>query len=212
MLLDPKGHWERAYADGDAGLSWTEPVPRRSVQAIASLGLDPAAPILDVGGGSSGLAGELIRAGYSDVTVLDLSAAALSLARRRLGGDAARVAWIATDLRSWSPQRRYELWHDRAVLHFFVDPNERQRYAEILRSALLPESYVVITTFPADGPAQCSGLPVLGSSPQQICALLGPEFTLLDSSAEQHVTPRGVPQPFVRVIARRARDEARHPG
>jgi SAM-dependent methyltransferase len=200
---DRKQHWERAYADGDANLSWTEPVPQRSVDAIASLRLDPAAPIIDIGGGSSGLAGELIRGGHRDVTVLDLSRAALALARQQLGHDAERVTWTATDVLSWSPEPHYVLWHDRAVLHFFVDSDQRDRYAQALDAALRPPAHVVITTFAPDGPTSCSGLPVLGSSPEEIMALLGPRFTMIDSSAEDHITPRGLPQRFVRVIAKR---------
>jgi trans-aconitate methyltransferase len=152
---------------GVRDVSWYQPEPEVSLELIDELGVGRNDAILDVGGGGSSLAARLLARGFSDITVLDVSSRALQLAREDLGAEAARVHWIARDLLRWSPQRRYDLWHerrydlwhDRAVLHFLVEGAERERYLETLRSATRGGAKVVIGTFAADGPARCSGLP-----------------------------------------------------
>ena len=196
-------HWDAAYAEGDEHRSWTQDRPRASLSAIHSVLRSLEAPIIDVGGGSSPLAAELVAAGYTDVTVLDLSPAALQLAQQRLGDRAEGVIWLAADLLDWEPPRRYELWHDRATLHFFVDRAARERYADVARAAIAPGGYAVIATFAPDGPTQCSGLPVRRSSADEIASMLGAGFSLVSSDSELHRTPGGAVQPFTWAILRR---------
>ena len=198
-------YWDTAYGEGDATKSWTQDHPVASLSMIqAALEDRKSDAIIDIGGGSSSLAGELVAAGYRDVTVLDLSVAALYLARRRMGAQATRVAWVVADLLDWEPPRRYALWHDRATLHFFVDDADRQRYADVARSAIEPGGHAVIATFAPDGPTDCSGLPVRRYSPQDIARLLGEEFTLARADHQVHRTPGGVEQPFTWLVLRRA--------
>lgn len=196
-------HWDRAYAGGDATNSWTEACALPSAEAIRAVAAGLDAPILDVGGGSSRLAGELVAAGYRDVTVLDISSAALELARQQLGERASDVTWLSTDLLAWQPERRYAVWHDRAVLHFFTDPAQRRRYVETLERALRPGGHAVIATFAAEGPERCSGLPVQRSSAEDLLALLGEQFTAVAAGRLTHRTPGGHEQPFTRLTARR---------
>jgi trans-aconitate methyltransferase len=160
--------------------------------------------IVDIGGGSSPLAAELVDAGYGDVSVLDLSPAALELARQRMGASAAQVRWIVADALQWEPERQYALWHDRATLHFFVDDTDRQRYADTARGAIEPGGHAVIATFAPDGPTECSGLPVRRSAMEEVAQLLGDEFTLLRGDRELHQTPGGGEQPFTWVVLQRA--------
>jgi len=129
--------------------------------------------MLDVGGGASRLLRALLAAGYRDLSVLDVSKTALSLAQSRLGKNAERITWIAADLLAWGPPRRYFVWHDRAVLHFFVDPDDRRAYAQTLHKAVGPGGYAIIAGFAPSGPEQCSGLPVNRSSADDILDLLG---------------------------------------
>ncbi|MGZ6709803.1 MAG: class I SAM-dependent methyltransferase [Solirubrobacteraceae bacterium] len=198
-------HWNATYAGGDEGCSWTQAHPARSLEAIAATGAPKHAPIIDVGGGSSSLAGALLAAGYTDVTVLDISPAALRLARDRLGERAREVAWLTADVLAWRPARRYAVWHDRAVLHFFCDEPDRRAYADTLRAALVPGGHVIIATFAPDGPDRCSGLPVRRSSAGDILELLVGDFAPVRSDREDHRTPSGALQPFTWVVARRIR-------
>jgi trans-aconitate methyltransferase len=130
------------------------------LRAIERVVPDRDAAIVDIGGGSSRLSGALLAAGYRDVTVLDVSETALALARSRLGKSADRIAWVAADLVAWRPPRRYFVWHDRAVLHFFVDADDRRAYAQTLHEALAPGGYAIIACFAPTAPDRCSGLPV----------------------------------------------------
>lgn len=198
-------HWDAAYADGDDDRSWTQERPTESLEAVACITQCPDAPLIDVGGGSSRLTAALLDAGHSDITVLDLSDAALALSRRRLGPRADTVTWLAADLLTWEPTRQYAIWHDRAVLHFFTDPTDRSRYVDSLRSALMPGGHAIIATFAPGGPDHCSGLPVQRSSAQDIADLLGHDFRLLRAHVREHRTPSGAAQPFTWVIAQRAR-------
>ena len=189
-------HWGAAYAErGVRGVSWYQAAPRVSLDLIEALGVDHDAAVVDVGGGSSSLADELLDQGFVDVSVLDLSAAALAETRRRLPA-AAHVTLVHEDLLVWRPARRFDLWHDRAVFHFLVAPDDRAGYLQTLRSAIRPEGFVVLATFAPDGPESCSALPVARYSAQDLADLLGAEFDLRETRREEHVTPGGVVQPF----------------
>jgi len=146
-------HWDKVYAERTLSeLSWFEPEPTMSLEVIESLRLDPAAPIVDVGGGASSLVDALLERGHLDLTVLDLSAVALRAARDRIGRRSSMVHWAATDLREWRPTRRYRLWHDRAVFHFLVDPADRKHYRDLLVRGVEPGGFVLLATFAPDGP------------------------------------------------------------
>ncbi len=198
-------HWNRVYETKQPHeVSWYQPGPGRSLALIEALALAHDAAIVDVGGGTSGLARQLLELGFTDVTVLDISAPALELARADLGRDATRVRWLEQDLLSWSPDRRYDLWHDRAVFHFLVAARDRQHYADLLHSALRPGGKAIVGTFAADGPTSCSGLPVARYNPDMLAAALGGAFTTLATSREEHHTPGGSTQPFTWVTLERA--------
>jgi trans-aconitate methyltransferase len=189
-------HWDVAYAEGGVKpLSWAEAVPRVSLELIDGLGVGRDAAVIDVGGGNSMLADNLIKQGFTDVSVLDISATALRQARRRID-ETTPVTFLHEDLLVWRPTRHYGLWHDRAVFHFLVDPHERQMYLQTLQSALRGAGFVVLATFAPEGPERCSGLPVTRYSETELAHLLGDGFQLLDGRREEHTTPAGVKQPF----------------
>jgi len=173
-----------------------------SLELIEALGISRDAVVIDVGGGTSVLAEHLVERGFVDVSVLDVSAAALAEARRRLVGDAAPVSWLHEDLLVWRPERQFDLWHDRAVFHFLVASDDRDKYLQTLRSAIRDEGFVVLATFAPDGPGFCSGLPVARYSVAELVHLLGAGFELLETRREEHITPRGMMQPFTWVAGR----------
>lgn len=198
MSADPAAHWQRIHeTHGPGEVSWYEPAPERSLELIRAADIPLEAPLLDVGGGAGLLVDHLLRSGYGDVTVLDLAPAALGQARARLGPAAARATWIVADITSFVPERRYLLWHDRAVLHFLLRPEEQRRYLAALRKGLAPHGHVVLATFGPEGPEQCSGLPVQRYSLAALEALLGAGFQLRSSRIHQHRTPGGATQQFL---------------
>jgi SAM-dependent methyltransferase len=196
------GHWDAAYQGRGDDVSWFQVEPQPSLDLIGELAAGPDTAIIDVGGGASMLVDRLAERGFIDLTVLDISQAALETGRRRLPG--VPVTWLRADLLTWLPQRRYGVWHDRAVLHFLTDPADRAVYLATLRAALEPGGAVVLGVFAPDGPASCSGLPVARYSPQELAGLLGPAFTLVHTRGEEHTTPAGGHQPFTWLTARKA--------
>ena len=196
-------HWDETYAAGDAERSWFQRAPAMSLAMLDAAGVTAADSVLDVGGGASPLAGALLDRGFGDVTVLDVSAVAIQLNWRRLGTRAAQVQWLLADLRGWQPERHYQAWHDRAVLHFMTDAAGQEQYRQALDAATGPGAVAVIGCFAPDGPAQCSGLPVARHSPADLARLLGDGWVLLAEEREEHVTPAGAVQPFTWVALRK---------
>lgn len=190
-------HWERTYAERQIGdLSWTEAVPVMSLELIAQAGLTSDAAIIDVGGGASRLAGELLRLGHSDITVADISGEALERAKADLGENADRVEWVEADVRDHDFSRRFDLWHDRAVFHFMVDAADRGRYLAVLDRSLRPGGHLILATFGPDGPTMCSGLPVARYGAEEIAGVLGDGYELRSSQLVEHRTPSGNSQQF----------------
>ncbi|MBS1881270.1 MAG: methyltransferase domain-containing protein [Actinobacteria bacterium] len=191
-------HWERRYRERRADeLSWTEAAPTASLELIAAARLPRQAGILDAGGGAAGLAAALSQAGYTDLTVADISAAALARARAGLGERAAAIIWVEADLRDHDFGRRFELWHDRAAFHFMVTEADREGYLRTLERSLAPGGHLVLAGFGPAGPSECSGLPVARRDAEEIAALLGDGYALVSSHPHQHRTPSGAVQEFV---------------
>jgi trans-aconitate methyltransferase len=190
-------HWERIYGEkADDEVSWHQARPATSLRLIANAGPGAGARIVDVGGGASRLVDALLDTGFQHVTVLDLAEAALDKAKRRVGRRASSVAWVQADVTCWAPEAAFDVWHDRAVFHFMVRPEDREAYRGTLRRALRPGGQAIIATFAPDGPERCSGLPVARYDPEALAAELGDGFRLVESCREDHVTPSGKVQRF----------------
>ena len=203
--MDAKQHWEHIYATkAPDRVSWYQPHAQRSLDFIRRTGVDRAEAIIDVGGGASTLVDDLVTEGFEQVTVLDLSAKALEVARQRLGGRAAKVNWIEADVtRATLPPEAYAVWHDRAVFHFLTEAGDRQRYVENVRRAVRAGGHVIVATFATDGPDHCSGLEVVRYDPESLHEEFGGEFELVESEREAHATPFGTEQRFVWCYCRR---------
>ena len=120
--LSRQHHWEKVYTTrGESEVSWFQETPALSLELIELVGAMQNSAIIDIGGGASRLVDNLVSRGFEDLTVLDLSAAALGSARSRLGDKANRVTWITADVTSWQPPRTYDVWHDRAAFHFLTE-------------------------------------------------------------------------------------------
>jgi len=199
MIKNPerKGHWESVYRQKSADqTSWHQDVPQLSLAMIARAKLEPSSPILDIGGGASLLVDYLLEQGYSDLTILDISAAALEQAKARLGNRAGVPCWVQAEVTRFSPVRQYGLWHDRAAFHFLTDPEERQSYVNVLTRSLASQGQAIIATFSPQGPEKCSGLDIVQYDASRISEVLGPAYVLLEQQEELHVTPSGGEQWF----------------
>jgi hypothetical protein len=194
---EPRAHWDGVYGASRADeVSWFQSEPELSLKLIHRTGIRKNAAIVDVGGGASTLVDHLLHEGYRDLTVLDIARAALEQAQARLGADADSVTWTVSDVTAWRPKRQFELWHDRAVLHFLTLADEQRAYADALRSALAHGGWAIIGGFAPNGPLICSGLAVVRHDAASLAGLLGESFELMETHGEIHVTPRGREQAF----------------
>ncbi|WEX76079.1 class I SAM-dependent methyltransferase [Sinorhizobium numidicum] len=190
-------HWENVYTrKGEDEVSWFQESPTPSLELIAEVGATPETAIVDIGGGASRLVDSLAVKGFRAVTVLDLSGAALTAAKARLGDRAASIRWIVADVTMWQPKESYDIWHDRGTFHFLTEATERAAYIERLHKGLRTGGHAIIATFAPDGPERCSGLPVMRYSPESLAETLGNAFRLVDSRRHEHSTPWGSKQSF----------------
>lgn len=204
MATDATDHWERVYGDKSADrVSWYQALPRQSLDLVAATGAPRDAGIIDIGGGASALAGCLLDRGYTDLAVADISAAAMKHAQSALGPRADAIDWIVADVRDHDFARQYDIWHDRAVFHFMVEPEHRAQYLATLGQGLRPGGHVILATFGPQGPQQCSNLPVARYDESGLEAALGDEFDLRSSHLDVHETPGGAGQQFIYAWFRR---------
>jgi trans-aconitate methyltransferase len=193
---DRQTHWQSIYATkGESEVSWFQDDAQPSLALVEEVA-SPSSAIIDIGGGASRLADALYDRDFLDLTVLDLSAAALAASKARIGRRAKHIQWIVADVTTWEPLRVYDVWHDRAAFHFMVAEADRAVYLSRLARALKPGGHAIIATFAPDGPEQCSGLPVRRYDAETLGQALGPEFRLVGTRHHEHVTPLGAAQPF----------------
>lgn len=196
-MSERKNHWEKVYRDkSPIAVSWYQREPGLSLSLIARAELPLDAPIIDVGGGASTLVDSLCDAGYTDVSVLDVSASALAHSKNRLAQKGNMVHWYEEDVTCFKPPRRFALWHDRAVFHFLTSRSDRANYIAVLKRALKPGGHLVMLTFAIDGPVKCSGLDIVQYDADKLSAELGPDFELVETGHEVHITPAGNQQKF----------------
>jgi ubiquinone/menaquinone biosynthesis C-methylase UbiE len=197
--MDRKKHWEQVYSTKEPNsVSWFQEHAEQSLRLIHATDLGTDAAIIDIGGGASTLVDDLVREAYRDITVLDLSASALVMARQRTGERAKDIEWIEGDITEVQlPAARFDIWHDRAVFHFLTEADSRRRYVEQVMHAVRPGGHIIIATFAENGPEKCSGLPVMRYSPTALHAEFGNDFELLSHEQEVHSTPFGTTQQFI---------------
>jgi len=203
--MNTKTHWEHIYeTKAPTQVSWYQEHAKFSLQYIQNTGIRKTDHIIDVGGGASNLVDDLIADGFQKISVLDVSGAALQLARQRLGAHAVDVNWIEADITQADlPYQAYDVWHDRAVFHFLTQSADRQHYIDIVQHAVRKGGHVIVATFAPDGPERCSGLEVVRYSPESLHGEFGDDFELIDSTHQTHQTPFGTEQKFIYCYCRR---------
>ena len=200
LILDQsKEHWESVYQKkSPKEVSWFQEIPSKSLEFIELSGVGKDAKIIDVGGGASLLVYFLIKKGFANVTVLDISLKSLEESKRQLGAQAAFVKWIEADITKTDlPHQSFDFWHDRAVFHFLTNPEDRAKYITLLNQSLKPGGFFLIATFSLSGPPKCSGLDVCHYSAETLSRELGSNFKLIAQAEEKHKTPFNTVQDFV---------------
>lgn len=203
--MNDKEHWEGVYrSKSHDAVSWYRPHLETSLRLIWRASSDAQSSIIDAGGGASTLVDDLIAAGYQNLTVVDISASALEITKRRLGPAAEGVRWIVADVRTVSlPSHSIDVWHDRAVFHFLTSLEDRRAYVQNVLRSVRPGGHVIIASFGSGGPERCSGLPVVRYNPASLQSELGNSLPVIETLEEVHRTPWGAAQQFIYVHCRR---------
>jgi SAM-dependent methyltransferase len=205
-MEDAARHWDSVFATKATDeVSWFQAVPATSLRLMKRWA-SATGSVIDIGAGASTLVDSLVDGGWTDVSILDVSEAALMMVRNRLDRRADTVTFVNADVRSWHPNRTYDAWHDRAVFHFLVNPTDRDRYVATATQAIAPGGVLVLATFAADGPIECSGLPTSRYDTDELVHIFGSAFALEHAEREVHTTPFGSIQPFSWVVLRRSID------
>jgi len=196
QVYDAKTHWENVYQTKKSNeVSWYQEKPKTSLKLVGEIDLDKNSEIIDVGAGDSKLVDNLLDLGFKNITVLDISPTALNRAKKRLGNQAKSVKWVVSDLREFETKDRYDLWHDRAVLHFLTKEEDISKYVELVRKFLKPKGYIIVSTFSKNGPKKCSGLDIRQYSEDSMKKLFS-SFEHITSFEEEHLTPWEASQIF----------------
>lgn len=191
-----KKHWETVYETKNPDqVSWTQDVPKTSLDFIHSFGLTKTAKVIDIGGGDSKLVDFLLDEGFENVTVLDISAKALEKAKQRLGDKAEKVHWLVSDITEFQPDTTYDVWHDRATFHFLTTKEQVSKYMDTARKAV--SGFLTIGTFSDNGPKKCSGLDIKQYTEETLTAELRNGFEKIRCVTEDHVTPFDTTQNFL---------------
>ena len=203
--MSTPAHWDAAYAAGDTTRGWYQPSASTSLQFLTESAPDTSASIVDIGAGASVFVDDALAAGYRDITLVDHSPISLAVAHERLGARGDSVTWVEVDLCEWQPTRTYDVWHDRAVLHFLLDASAIADYQRSLQEATHPGSLIIIGVFGPEGPTMCAGLPVRRYDPLTITELLGDSVEILDQQTHDHIRPDNGTQQYLWTAARRVR-------
>ncbi|HET9717566.1 MAG TPA: class I SAM-dependent methyltransferase [Pseudolabrys sp.] len=195
--LGRQAHWENVYATKDENaVSWFQERADISLELIRATGVNANAAIIDIGAGASRLVDALISEGFRDITILDVAEKALAKSKARVPARGAQVQWVVADVTTWEPTQKFDVWHDRAALHFLTEPSDRNAYAKRVQKAVRTGGHVIIGTFAPDGPERCSGLPVVRHDAASLGEILGHSFTLVETRRHEHVTPTSNIQRF----------------
>lgn len=196
--MDKKEHWENIYQTKKlTEVSWYQQVPQTSLDLLKEYNVPYNAKIIDIGGGESFFVDHLLKLGYSDITVLDISEEAIIKTKKRLGKDAVKVNWIVSDVADFRPVFKYDFWHDRAAFHFLTDSENINAYLKAVKQGLTENGILVIGTFSESGPTKCSGITIKQYSKDSLIEQFSSGFKILNSFTTDHITPFDTVQNFI---------------
>jgi len=196
MNITKKAHWENVYETKMPNqVSWTQEVPKTSIDLLNACKLEKTDSIIDVGGGESRFVDYLIAEGYENITVLDISASALEKTQKRLGENANKVNWIVSDITEFQPNSTFDVWHDRATFHFLTNEQDRTQYLNLVNQHI--NKFMILGAFSEQGPQKCSGLEVQQYNELKLSELFNPQFELISCQTENHITPFETEQNFI---------------
>ncbi len=199
-------HWDKTYTREVKKLGWYEENPEESLKLIEKCGLNKEASILNVGAGASTLIDELVKLDYKNIIANDISSNALDKLKVRIGNDSSKVKWIVDDLTHPTELNHLgeiDLWHDRAVLHFFNEPEEQNSYFDLIQKLVKKNGFVIIASFNLNGAEKCSGLYVFRYNKEMIQKRLGSNFELIEAFDHTYTNPFGDTREYIYALFQR---------
>jgi len=196
--LNKKDHWEKIYETKQpTEVSWFQVYPKTSMEFVNLFELPKNAKIIDIGGGDSNFVDSLLENGFTNITVLDISANAIERAKKRLGDKADSVTWIVSDVTDFNPSVQYDFWHDRAAFHFLTTEELADKYVDIAKKGIAKNGYLILGTFSESGPLKCSGLEIKQYSEKEMSRKFENGFRRIKCIHEDHMTPFNTVQNFL---------------
>jgi len=205
---DFEKHWNNAYQKTPVdSLGWYEEDPIPSMELISECNLPNDALIFNAGVGAATLIELLLNKGYTNIVVNDIAAAALTELKNNLTAHKnAEVQFIVDDLTNPSELlklKNVDLWHDRAVLHFFTTEQQQKTYFNLIKKVIAPNGYVILAEFNLEGAKKCSGLDVFNYNEAMLQERLGNDFKLLKSFNYTYTQPSGGLREYVYTLFQR---------
>ncbi len=198
MISNNEKHWNDIYnTKAEDEVSWFQRYPKTSMEFVELFNLPLTANIIDIGGGDSHFVDALLDKGFINIWVLDISAAAIEKAKRRLGERASKVHWIVSDVIDFEPPVHFDFWHDRAAFHFLTNEDNVYKYVSIAEDAIKKDGYLILGTFSENGPTKCSGLEIKQYSEASMSARFEVGFDRIKCVQEDHITPINTRQNFL---------------
>lgn len=196
--MERKEHWENVFSTKtEKEVSWYQEYPHTSVEYIKAMNMPLDARIIDIGGGDSYLMDALLDLGYTNLTLLDISAKAIERIKARLGEKSSKVTFIVSDIFDFKPIEPYDFWHDRACFHFLTKTKDIEHYESLAAQGIVPEGHLFIGTFSKNGPLKCSGLEISQYTMERIRFVFENDFTPNGCFTEDHKTPFDTIQNFL---------------
>tara|TARA_B100001287_G_scaffold265695_1_gene258867 strand:- start:116 stop:730 length:615 start_codon:yes stop_codon:yes gene_type:complete len=193
--MEDKKHWENIYLTKKIdGVSWYEKNPNQSLKLIKKYSIGNSDKVIDVGCGKSFLADNLLKMGYKNISLLDISSNALNEVDKRLKSN--DVNFIETNILDFTSDDNFDIWHDRAVFHFITEEKKIKKYVTQCNKYLNNGGFLIIGTFAEDGPLKCSGLKIKRYSINDLVNLFKGNFRLIEGFNNSHQTPFNTEQKF----------------
>lgn len=208
QAYDFERHWSDAYRKTPVkSLGWYEENPIPSLELIGSCNLPDDSLIFNAGAGASTLIECLLNDGFTNIAVNDISSSALLELRNSLSEHShSNVEFIVDDLTdptSLLDLKNVDLWHDRAVLHFFTEEEQRQSYFDLLKKKVKVDGFVILAEFNLEGAKKCCGLDVYNYNEVMLQDYLGSNFELLKSFNYTYTQPSGNTREYVYTLFKR---------
>jgi len=195
QIMDKKKHWENIYKTKEINrVSWYQSIPQESIDLISKFFRSKNEKIIDVGCGKGFLVDNLLKLGFTDISLLDISIDALDEVSKRIGNK--KVKCIEGDILNVNFKNNFDIWHDRAVFHFITEREGIKKYVSICNEKINRNGTLIIGTFAEDGPLKCSGLEIKRYSTKNLKEIFKENFEFVEGFKKLHSTPFDTQQNF----------------